>query len=296
MRLCNIQLKCAMLVVMMLVVVTNYFNFSSQKISSIDNMNSRLPSTGPFALVNKANGSGHICDNLLFVNTPVVAFKMSSDYDSMKPIFNNVIAECGFVEASDGHSGRIPLQTLALHYFASRPFVHTVCETGFNAGHSSFNFLTANPQVVVHSFDISSHGYSKRIAKKLSEMFPGRFFYHSGDSQKTIPQFIAENPQVNCSLINVDGGHTFEIAYADVTNFASVADVNNGAIITFDDYPSRTNGAAWDRAKQLGYIEEVAYCLFPRRGPLKFAYGFVFGSVIRRPDISKNLTTLSSAT
>jgi Methyltransferase domain len=284
----NLLICTILLSVLMFVIVYNYFKFSPVLSSNLVKDSIRSPPPGPFALVNKANRAGSICDDLLFVNTSVAEFKMSHDYDTIKPVFNNVTKEAGFVEALDGHSGRIPLQTLALHYFASRPFVHTVCETGFNAGHSSFNYLTANRQAVVHSFDISSHDYSKPIADKLSTMFPGRFFYHIGDSRKTVPKFLAENPQVKCSLISVDGGHFFEVAYPDITNFASVADIKNGAIIILDDYPAaESNAAAWNRAKELGYIEEVAYCLFPHRGPLLHANGFVFGSVIRRPNISQ---------
>jgi Methyltransferase domain len=280
--------KTILLAIILIVICTSYFKLSSVKTSKRDNTNSLQQPSAPesFAFVNNGNRTGSICDHLLFVNTPVAEFKLSNEYQTLKPLFDSVTQEAGFVEAGDGHSGRVPLETLALHYFASRPSVHTVCETGFNAGHSTFNFLTANRRLVVHSFDISSHGYSKPIADKLSSMFPDRFFYHIGDSRQTVPQFIAANPQVTCSIINIDGGHTTPVAFADVTNFASVADLKNGAVIVFDDYPSPAHSAAWDRAKLLGYIEEVASCLFPPRGPLAFAPGFAFGSVIRRPNIT----------
>ena len=34
------------------------------------------------------------------------------------------------------------------------PFARTACETGFNAGHHAFHMLTANYDLVVHSFEV----------------------------------------------------------------------------------------------------------------------------------------------
>jgi hypothetical protein len=173
----------------------------------------------------------------------------------------------------------------------SMPFVHTVCETGFNAGHSAFNYLTANPRLVMHSFELGQYGYSARVAQNLSEMFPGRFVYHVGDSCKSVPEFIAKNPSVKCSLISVDGGHVYPVALADALNLASVADIENGAIIAFDDYPSPNNhGPAWDYVVKLGYVEEVSFCRFTHKGGLRHAPGFAFGIVVNRP----NSTSLKS--
>jgi hypothetical protein len=246
-----------------------------------------------FAFVNDMKRKGDECESVLFVNTTVAKFSMSATYRKLKPVFDTAVVQSGFIEAAEGHSGRLRVQTLALHYMASMPFVHTVCETGFNAGHSAFNYLTANPRLVMHSFELGQYGYSARVAQNLSEMFPRRFVYHVGDSRKSVPEFIAKNPSVKCSLISVDGGHVYPVALADALNLASVADIENGAIIAFDDYPSPNNhGPAWDYVVKLGYVEEVSFCRFTHRGGLGHAPGFAFRIVVRRSDRASLMSLL----
>ena len=73
----------------------------------------------------------------------------------MKPAFDQALALV-FNDEKDrvaGHSGRVQVQGRVLDFLASQPWVHPVCETSFNAGHSAFNFLTSNPKVVLQSFD-----------------------------------------------------------------------------------------------------------------------------------------------
>ena len=105
---------------------------------------------------------------------------------------------------------------------ASLKFVRTVCETGFNYGHSSFNYLTANDKAVVHSFDIGSHPYTKHMADYLSAKFPGRFFIHYGDSAASLPEFVQKNPDIRCNLIFVDGWHSYPVAKSDLENFMKI--------------------------------------------------------------------------
>jgi hypothetical protein len=45
-------------------------------------------------------------------------------------------------------------QSWILQDLAQLPFVRTVCETGFNAGHNAFHILTANYDVVIYSFEV----------------------------------------------------------------------------------------------------------------------------------------------
>lgn len=233
---------------------------------------------------------GGACNRMLFVGTDAANFTLSSEYRSMKPIFNQVAGRSGFRQGIDGHSGDVETQTRALH-LASQPWVHTVCETGFNAGHSAFNYLTANRRLVVHSFDIGIHPYTSIIAANMSQwMFPGRLFLHTGDSRSSIPNFLTKNTRVRCSLIFVDGGHRYDVALADCINFGSIADVENGAAVMFDDYWPFNHGPAWDFMVKHGYIDEVGHCNMKKRS-------YAFGSFIRRPNrtlISLSTTTIGS--
>ena len=61
-----------------------------------------------------------------------------------------------------------------------------------------------------------THVYARPMAQYLNETFPGRLYVHFGDSTVTVPQFIRENPNFRCDFILVDGGHTYEVAKADL--------------------------------------------------------------------------------
>jgi Methyltransferase domain len=222
----------------------------------------------------------------LFVESAVANFNMSADYWALVKEFENatVLALKGG-SAAEGFSHQVPSQYLTMHFLASQPTVKHVCETGFNVGHSSFNFLTANRQLIVHSFDLGNHDYAHVMAEFMSKRFPGRFFVHFGDSTKTVPEFIRSNPEYRCDLLYVDGGHTYDVALADMMNFASVANVENGAIMVFDDYPSTlfnlVFGTAWEDVRRWGYIEEKMRCFFAPKNDR----GFTIGRVLRRPSV-----------
>ena len=63
------------------------------------------------------------------------------------------------------------------HYFevARAPFVKSICETGFNAGHSAAVFLNANPRATVLSFDLGQFEYTLSTLKLMKEMFKDRW-------------------------------------------------------------------------------------------------------------------------
>jgi len=90
------------------------------------------------------------CDDL-FVGTPLHRYNMSTLYWSQ---YNKFQAATRKGPGVEGHSGLFATQTKAMHYLASRPSIRHICETGFNMGHSSFNFVTSNPNAIVHSFDL----------------------------------------------------------------------------------------------------------------------------------------------
>lgn len=221
----------------------------------------------------------------LFVDTPVANFTMSTDYQALVKHFEAATVEAHKGQGVEGYSHQLPSMYLMMHFLAAQPRVRHVCETGFNLGHSSFNLLTANRRVVVHSFDLGNHEYAHVMAEFMSKQFPGRFFIHFGDSTKTVPEFIRSNPDYRCDLLYVDGGHTYDVALADMMNFASVANVENGAVIVFDDYPSvlfnLKFGVAWEDIRRWGYVEESMRCFYPPDN----LRGFTIGRVLSRPSV-----------
>jgi len=105
--------------------------------------------------------------------------------------------------------------------------------------------------------------------------------------QQQIPEFIRSKPDFRCDLIYVDGGHTYDVALADMLNLGSLAsDVTGGAVIMFDDYPSwmfdMSFGAAWEDMRRWGYIEEKMRCSFRAQN---YQRGFVVGRITEKPTL-----------
>jgi hypothetical protein len=66
----------------------------------------------------------------------------------------------------------------------------TICEVGFNAGHSAALMLTAAPQANVVVFDIFNHPlhpWAERSLKLMFDAFPKRLSFVKGPSSDTIP-------------------------------------------------------------------------------------------------------------
>jgi hypothetical protein len=61
----------------------------------------------------------------------------------------------------------------------------------------------------------------------------GRTEFISGDSHKTVPEYLSANPDLTFDLITVDGDHSIEGAWDDLSNVVSKLRV--GGIIVFDD-------------------------------------------------------------
>ncbi len=177
--------------------------------------------------------------------------------------FSNATNALNYME---GFSAQLHTQALTYIHLVRAPFVKTVCETGFHAGHSTFLWLASNPNIHVFSFDAGEYDYARPMAELLSTMFAARLTLTWGDSVQTIPQFRKYNPGVTCDVIVVDGGHTATVAQSDMMNFRHMATEKN--ILLFDDYPSRmynfnqTLGQVWEREKQSGNIKEIFKCSF----------------------------------
>ena len=177
----------------------------------------------------------------------------------------------------EGFSAQIQEEIIVYWKFASLNFVKTICETGFNAGHSTLVWLTAQPDTKVYSFDLGAHYYARPMAQYLQQLFPGRLTVTWGDSRKTLPVFSQMFPNVECDLVVIDGGHTTDIATADFDNFRQMVKRDN--IIMFDDYPSgfqrfqQRLGAMWERKKRTGEVLEIFECGYGPNSMRGFSIG-----------------------
>merc|ERR1712012_425215 len=74
----------------------------------------------------------------------------------------------------------------------------TICETGFNAGHSAALFLLVAPKARVVSFDLMENAYQKHALEHLLKhpLMKGHLTVVSGDSEQTVPAFAALQPSL----------------------------------------------------------------------------------------------------
>ncbi len=176
----------------------------------------------------------------------------------------------------EGHIGQLNEQLRVYQDLASQPFVHNICEIGFNAGHSSLQWLLSNKHAHVFSFDIGSYGYTKIMAGFLQSQFPGRLTIFYGNSTVTVPIFAQMGHL--CDLLVIDGGHIYETAKADLVNMRKVANPLHNIVI-FDDYPSnyqnymKVLGRAWNEVKGQGHIAEVFRCMYEPQQDRGFTVG-----------------------
>jgi len=176
----------------------------------------------------------------------------------------------------EGHttaSGSLALQTAQYDTWARSPSSRTICETGFNAGHSALRFLAQSRARLVE-FDIGQHPYAKLAAKFLQDRFPGRLLNVWGDSRVTLPRYHQDHPDMMCDIIVVDGGHSYDVAMSDLKSFAKMA--APGSILTIDDTPCISSWCegptkAWQELVELGCIEQS------REVPMGSDRGFTVG-------------------
>ncbi|KAK2141046.1 hypothetical protein LSH36_1173g00002 [Paralvinella palmiformis] len=214
----------------------------------------------------------------LFNGNSELPSSFSKDYQGYVSTFQNTTKKR---DPGEGYTAQITVAFKAYLELASHSSVKTICETGFNAGHSTFGWLTINPNAHVYSFDIGVHRYAKPMAEYIRKLHPGRFNITWGDSTKTIPIFHRQHPEVLCDLIIIDGGHTTGICKADLLNFKKMA--NNDSIVILDNYPQKSwkfnqiLGDVWEWAKRNGEISEIFRCHVDAK-PSDF--GFSVGKII----------------
>ena len=113
-----------------------------------------------------------------------------------------------------------PPQTSYYAAVVRRPGISTVCEVGFNAGHSAVVLLQANPSVRLETFDLFSYPHSADSLSYVMRRFPGRVTPHKGRSAQTVP---AASLSARCDLVIIDGRHEFEAVVEDMLNFRRLA-------------------------------------------------------------------------
>ncbi len=97
------------------------------------------------------------------------------------------------------------------------PWVHSIAQVGFDAGHTAFLFLQNRPQIrELIAFDLNLHTYTPLCVQFLKNRYKTTFEFYPGDSQEQIPEFLAQNPERTFDLFYVDGDHSYENTLDDI--------------------------------------------------------------------------------
>ena len=191
------------------------------------------------------------------------------------------LEENGFKEF-EGFSQQIVGQIKDLTRLTSTPCLRAL-EIGFNAGHSAEILLENNESLTLTSFDLGIHDYVVPASKFIASKYPSRHELVLGDSTVTVPTYINENPGKQFDIIFIDGGHTYDIAKADVENCAMLS--HSRTLVLVDDVvhtdrlvaeytvgPTR----AWDEAVASGKMIELG------RSEYCHGRGMIWGNYVRQ--------------
>jgi len=199
----------------------------------------------------------------------------------------------------EGRSGQIKSQISRHMQLARRRRARTICETGFNAGHSAATWLynsaldrRGNLLARYYGFDAGRmfHNYPEANAALLDEMLGGnkRINVRFGNSLETLPRFVKsrEGTKFVCDLVHVDGGHFGKVPISDLAWMYLISDNNTRLVMDDLDCTAtwcREVDVAWDLAKKQGWVQEEAcrhYAIdpSPKKGP--FPRGFCWGRFV----------------
>lgn len=154
--------------------------------------------------------------------------------------------------------------------------LQTICEVGFNAGHSAALLLSGDERTVLHEFDEQTMPASAASFSAVSGFFPNRIMMHKGDSKETVPAFVeSAQAAAPCDRFFIDGDHNEPGVSTDLAN--AILATREGGIIIADDTTSQFWDVrrAWHTAIRLGYVRG-SKCIeveLARFGPRGFCYG-----------------------
>lgn len=166
---------------------------------------------------------------------------------------------------TEGHTeatGELARQTEMYDLWATQNFKlqsKTICEIGFNAGHSALRFLSQSDANVIE-FDNGAHPYARLAASYLRLKYGHRLQMIFADSKNGIPYYHNSHQDVRCNLLILDGARNYDDAYNDLGNFQMMASKDH--IVTMDDTPCSASYCAgptqaWRELVDWGCIKEL---------------------------------------
>jgi predicted O-methyltransferase YrrM len=149
--------------------------------------------------------------------------------------------------------------------------VTSICEIGFNGGHSAVLFLMGGLSVERFMvFDIAQHSYMKPCFEYIQEKFPKTTFeLIQGDSRVEVKKWVDADPTTrerSFDLVHVDGGHSEDCVSNDFPN--AIRLVKHGGLVVIDDVNNSYINNLTDIFIRTGLVEEVSILptfLYPHR-------------------------------
>jgi predicted O-methyltransferase YrrM len=157
---------------------------------------------------------------------------------------------CNIIE---GYSRSCYKETIILQMLCIDTKIKNILEIGFNGGHSADLFLKTNTNCNVLSFDIGHHTYVKIAKEFMDKTYPNRHTLVIGDSTKTVPIYQSD---IKYDLIFIDGGHSYEVAKADLLNCKRLA--HKDTIVIIDD---TMYNSTWEQHYNIGPTKAWLECI-----------------------------------
>ena len=211
-------------------------------------------------------------------------FTYSEFYWEHMDAFKSALSITAIMEESNVNE-----QSWAFHEIAKLNFVTNVCETGFFAGHNTFQWLTAKPDVTVYSFEPKMYNWTEDMATFMSAEFPDHFYFFQGNTEVTLPKFWQENNKTLCDVVYIDSSANETDIMFQMEKFRShINPVENLFVMdVHGDMDTSLASKMWKMFVNKGYILEHFSCSFGETGdPLSTRFhnvsGFLVGSFLNQ--------------
>jgi mannosyltransferase OCH1-like enzyme len=148
---------------------------------------------------------------------------------------NEIVKECGECLGNNvvydaNFNTNKTFENKRKNIFVYSRLVTDILEIGFNAGHSTFLYLIANPISKIRLFDLGEHKYSRLCYDYLCKEFPDRLSIVWGNSVDTLAKYSLK---VDYDLIHIDGGRFRYIVESDIRNCERLS--SNETIVIVND-------------------------------------------------------------
>ena len=222
----------------------------------------------------------HYCDEIF--EKSARNFSYSEFYLEHMDAYKSALTMTGIMQEANVNE-----QSWAFHELGRLDFVNNVCETGFLAGHNSFQWLTAKPEVTVYSFEDAKFNWTEDLAIFLSAEFPDHFFFYEGETVKEIENFAQKHNKTRCDVIYVDSSKPEAVLQAEIDAFRKIANPHENLIVmdVHGDMSKSLAQKIWSGRTKSGQIGEHFSCEFRDGGDsLSTRWhnvsGFLIGSFI----------------